>query len=61
MSKDFVDMTTHELAKYAEAIQGEWNGDEPGQLEDRANTARELFSALASAYAAYKELESLHE
>jgi hypothetical protein len=34
------------LKEEAEAIAGEWNGDEAGTLEDRATTAAELIDLI---------------
>ena len=34
------------LKTQAEAIEAEWNGDEPGELEDRANAAHDILFAI---------------
>jgi hypothetical protein len=32
----------NDIIEYADKIRGEWNGDEPGQLEDRARQADDI-------------------
>ena len=38
-------------------IQGEWNGDEPGEQEDRARAAQELLETLVGVDELMKELD----
>jgi hypothetical protein len=38
-------------------VRGEWNGDEPGQLEDDANTATELLKLLDEVDQLVKKLD----
>lgn len=37
--------TLDDVIEYAEGIAGEWNGDNAGKLEDRANQALEIIEA----------------
>jgi hypothetical protein len=39
--RGFLTLDLLSLKKTLKDIQGEWNGDEPGELEDRAHIARE--------------------
>lgn len=45
------------LRKRCKEIRGEWNGDEPGQQEDRAHQATELLELLAEVDTLVKELD----
>jgi hypothetical protein len=37
-----LELQLQRLIKEAEAISGEWNGDEPGLMEDRAHIANDV-------------------
>lgn len=54
----FVNQTIVELVDYASAIKAEWNGKEPGRLEERADKAHQLIVELGQAMAIYEELEN---
>jgi len=49
--------TISHIVKEANEISGEWNGDESGLLEDRANAAGELIELLDQASVLIAELE----
>lgn len=38
-----------DIIEWAEAVQGEWNGDEAGSQEDRAHCASEIITKLLEA------------
>ena len=44
------------LSNQAQAIAGEWNGDESGELEDRANCAIEIIDLVAQLKDCLEEL-----
>jgi len=48
-----------DVIEWAEGISGEWNGDEPGSLEDRANCANEIIEKLNEAKQLIAEMENL--
>ncbi len=41
-------MTLEQIKKWAENIQGNWDGDLPGGAEDRAGQAGEILEAVAN-------------
>jgi len=45
------------LRDYAEEIAGEWNGDEPGIQEERAECANEIIEKIDELVLLLKELE----
>ena len=42
--KSYGELTLNDILKMCETTMGEWNGDESGKLEDRANAAQELLN-----------------
>lgn len=55
------DPTIGFLKQEAEKIQGEWNGEDPGKLEDRASLAEGLIELLNTAEEWAKELGIIQE
>ncbi len=55
------DPTIGFIKQEAEKIQGEWNGEDPGKLEDRANLAEGLIELLNTAEEWAKELGIIEE
>jgi hypothetical protein len=55
--RSYGDLTLNELTNKCEEIMGEWNGDDSGKQEDRANAASELLTTLTKVLELYKELE----
>lgn len=45
-----------ELRKEAQEIQSEWDGDEPGELEDRADEAKYLIQTIDELKASMEQL-----
>ena len=59
--RNYGELTLNELTNKCEEIMGEWNGDNSGKQEDRANAASELLSELSKVLDLYKELEEEFE
>ena len=41
-------LTLKQIVEYCEKVEGEWNGDESGLAEDRANTASDIIEQVNS-------------
>jgi hypothetical protein len=48
--------TLDDISEWAENIRGEWNGDNSGKLEDRANCAEEVQDKIAELKELLEEL-----
>lgn len=55
MQMSYIDDTI----EWAEAIAGEWNGDESGSQEDRANCAEDIINKLNEVKALIAEMDEL--
>ncbi len=51
--------TLEQIKKWAETIQGNWNGDESGSAEDRAGQAQEILDAIQNLEELIKGMEYL--
>ena len=49
----------HYLIVDANQVMGEWNGDEPGRLEDRTNVAEEIIAKAEELRTLIEEIEEL--
>jgi hypothetical protein len=49
----------NDIQEWAEAIAGEWDGDNPGRLEDRATCASEIIAKLNEVKELIAEMENL--
>ncbi len=48
-----------DIIEWAEEIAGEWNGDEPGSQEDRANQALEIIEKVTELKELINDMENL--
>ena len=55
--KSYGDLTLTDIVNKYEEIAGEWNGDESGKLEDRANKAKEMLDACNTVLTLVMELD----
>jgi len=53
-----MEKTLKDIKAEAEQVAGEWNGDEPGVLEDRANIAGDILEAVKNLEELLAELNS---
>jgi hypothetical protein len=55
--KSYGELTLNEVLKMVEQVMGEWDGDNSGLKEDRANAATELSQSLSKVIDLVVELE----